>query len=159
MGNPEDLSGFISNTRSENLATAKAEALRIHAKIDFKKYISEAISENETSIAFSLKDATRVINEDGYFDDDDGWENEYIHSVKEQFAGEQTWSHIWKYLIEIVESQGISCRINQPRACPKCLTLFDRYDTLDSDGDATCRGKCGWVKPTRVVTGLKISWE
>ncbi|MDC0340486.1 hypothetical protein OAM96_00855 [Candidatus Poseidoniaceae archaeon] len=157
MDDLEDLSAFISSSRSTNLHSAEQEALRIHQKINFKKYISDAISQNQKSVSFGLMDALRVGGSENY-DPDDGWESEYIHSGSEIFAGEETWSQIWRYFVELVEGQGISCSLLRSAVCRTCSTV--RYEEkLDSDGEVNCNPCGGYRKGNMWVTGLRLSWE
>ena len=158
MDDLEDLSAFISSSRSVNLHSAKQEALRIHQKINFKKYISDAISQNQKYVSFGLMDAIRVRNDEGNYDPDDGWESEYIHSGREIFAGEETWSDIWRYFVELVESQGISCSLLRSAVCRTCSEVYYE-EKVDGDGEVNCRPCGGYRKGDMCVTGLGLSWE
>ena len=174
MEEHDDLSDFISNTRMQNLQTAKNEALRIHQKIDFKKYISDAIRNSQQSVTIELREATWTGH--GVSEPSESlknWEDEYIHCVSELFAGEETWSSIWAHFVEIVESQGISCSLIYSGMCKRCghvkynqpieeVTWHDegvRYISCHECATPEHAGFGQHREAGRCVTQLRIFWE
>ena len=152
----DNLASFIRNKREVNTALAYEEAKRIHNQIDFKSHIGAAISISENS--------AEIIFED---------EELKNHDLSNIFAGEENWHSVFNKLCEIVQQQGISCRLVKTRYARYADSCWHKghgrgqyreYCKPDADGEIFCLAcekylpKSEFDQDYLSCLGLVISW-